>query len=110
MAATYVHLSGRDLDNSILKAYGKSTPETDMAPELTAKECPRCRRKNELDAVFCAGCGASLDINTAMKTSERNEMVKKAAMEQLKDPKIIDRIVDLLSREQEGKAGKKKKK
>jgi Site-specific recombinase XerD len=55
MASVYVHLSGRDIDNAILKLHGI---ETDDAPKkLTVNKCPRCRDINPENARFCNKCG-----------------------------------------------------
>ena len=44
MPSVYVHLSGRDVDKALLKAYGIEEGE-ESKPILTPKECPRCKRK-----------------------------------------------------------------
>ncbi len=106
MASTYVHLSGRDLDSSVLKAYGIITPEADIAPKLTARECGRCKNKNELDAVYCSSCGAPLDIQNAMRMKGESEESRAAILSSIKDPALLDKIVDLLIKEQ-AKRGKK---
>ncbi len=43
MAAIYVHLSGRDVDNSILEMYGIKPEEKPEEEELKAVKCPRCK-------------------------------------------------------------------
>ena len=96
MASTYVHLSGRDLDNSILKAYGISAAVEETKPKLTARECPRCRNKNELDAVYCSSCGAPMEIQNAVRLAGESEKSREALLSSIKDPELLDKIVDLL--------------
>jgi integrase len=61
MAAVYVHLSSRDIDNKILSVEGiKQTPkETDNAMKNAV--CPRCKKSNPPDAMFCYICSCALN-------------------------------------------------
>jgi len=64
-AATYVHLSGRDMDNAILKLNGLAADEeqdSGFKPVL----CPRCGIVNSPDAKFCSGCSLGLDLKTVI--------------------------------------------
>ncbi len=58
MARTYVHLSGRDVDQVILEAHGLK--EREGPEEATASECPRCRAMNASDSHFCRRCALPL--------------------------------------------------
>jgi hypothetical protein len=63
MAAVYVHLSSRDIDDKILATEGiKQTPE-DLQNGNAMKmiECPRCKRKNPPDAMYCFVCSMALN-------------------------------------------------
>lgn len=72
MASIYVHLSGRDVDEALLKVYGVKKDE-DKKDEsiLKPKECPRCGFVNEKTAKFCSKCSLVLDIETAVKLDKR---------------------------------------
>jgi integrase/recombinase XerD len=59
MAATYVHLSGRDIQESILELYGKGSGGKANGPEITVTRCARCGHENGSTSRFCARCGAS---------------------------------------------------
>ena len=63
--ARYIHLSGRDVDNEILKLHGIKT-ETNSEE---TKECPRCFRLNR-GADFCSRCAMPLTWDAARKKEE----------------------------------------
>ncbi len=104
MASTYVHLSGRDIDNAILRANGFKTQEVKMAPKLVAKICAKCKASNTMEAIYCTRCGAPLDISTAMKMQEAEVKVNDALLESIKDPKIIEEIVHAYLMQQKEKS------
>lgn len=67
MPSTYVHLSGRDVDDAILKMRGLSKPkEEEIESSLAPKTCPRCNLINKATGKFCMRCGAILDVQTAV--------------------------------------------
>ncbi len=81
MAAIYVHLSGRDIDNAVLKANGildsKSEP---IMPKLTIKKCYKCQDINEATARYCIKCGSPLDLTPIQQLNESefaNQRMKK---------------------------------
>ncbi len=78
MAAIYVHLSGRDVDNAILKLYGKAKPETPEESILTPKTCSRCEMQNPSSNKFCSRCGLPLDKET-MNAIIKSELERKNA-------------------------------
>jgi site-specific recombinase XerD len=62
--ARYVHLSGRDLDDSYDQLHGLYEPDEDeQQPDVV--ECPRCSELNQPEATFCMQCGFGLDQETA---------------------------------------------
>lgn len=79
MAATYVHLSGRDIDNAALQANGIHPKDQSELPELTIKICPRCRESNMISSVHCSRCGSSLDIQTAINDQEERDVLSRLA-------------------------------
>ncbi len=75
MPATYVHLSGRDVDGALLKAHGIVVDaEATHQAMLTAVTCLRCRQKAGPDSQFCPSCGMVLDLKAAFRLEdERSE-------------------------------------
>lgn len=70
MASVYVHLSGRDVDNSILKLNGIGIDEEKEESKLKPKKCPRCRLVNSATARFCQQCSAALDLKVALELED----------------------------------------
>lgn len=71
MAAVYVHLSGKDLDEDILALHGKvaKKPEPFKESPLRPRECPRCKKENPPTARFCMQCSMILDKKEAATIS-----------------------------------------
>ncbi|MBI3190521.1 tyrosine-type recombinase/integrase [archaeon] len=76
-AATYVHLSGRDVDNALLNVYGIKKDETEKEKsKLKPKVCIRCRMQNPVTVDFCGRCGLILDEDKRNKELAVKEMEK----------------------------------
>jgi integrase len=88
MPSTYVHLSGRDVDDAILKAHGiKVDKEAKVKIALTLTKCPRCSKETSSEAQFCPGCGMVLKAKSALKLEEERN--------------LADRIMNLLMKDDE---------
>ncbi|MCL4364928.1 tyrosine-type recombinase/integrase [Candidatus Marsarchaeota archaeon] len=92
MAATYVHLSGRDIDNATLVANGLKPHDSEREVKLKVRECPTCKMVNGIDAIYCTRCGSALDIKTAMDKEKNVKSMKELMIEALKDPKVLDEV------------------
>lgn len=68
-AATYVHLSGKDLDSALLRARGKPVKSEDIANKLAPIICKRCGKQNAHDAKACQYCLFIFDAE-ALRRSE----------------------------------------
>lgn len=91
MPATYVHLSGRDMDNTILAMHGLAKEE-EIKKEFNTKLCPRCELVNPNNIDICRRCGMILDEKKAME--EENK--EKEVLGLLNNPKIITQLLELL--------------
>ncbi len=105
MAATYVHLSGRDIDSAVMQANGLKPQEATTETRLKAKMCQRCQFQNTMDSKYCNRCALPLDPELAMEVQSKESDVKQAVAEALKDPKAIEDIVHayLLMQAKKGK-------
>lgn len=75
-AATYVHLSGRDLDSKMLAIHGLE--EEEKTEEMMKPiECPRCHIKNDAAAKFCYQCSLGLDERSVLEYEEKDKLIKK---------------------------------
>ena len=72
MAAVYVHLGGRDLDDALFGLYGIKEKEQDAVSRRPIK-CPRCSEQNRHGTRFCGRCGLVLDMEAAMEVEERTQ-------------------------------------
>ncbi len=82
MPSIYVHLSGRDVDRSVLKYYGLLEEEEEEETKQTRpKKCPRCNETNGPTAQFCQRCGFVLDE-------------KERAKAQIEETKSMDQVMN----------------
>ena len=105
MAAIYVHMSGRDVDNALLALQGIVKPEEKREEKMTLHTCPRCQEKNSPAFKFCTRCGSPMDLteliqaedvrksgdevlNTLMKNVEFKEFLLKKVVEMKLVPKL----------------------
>jgi site-specific recombinase XerD len=94
MASTYVHLSGRDMDNALLKLHNIPIPEDDSkVDDFSSKTCVRCDFINPPANIFCSRCGTVLDRESANHFIKRDMEREKA-----------DEILDTLLKDEEFKA------
>lgn len=88
MAAIYVHLSGRDVDNALLELHGLRT-QAQNEPKIKLKICPRCNEHNSPDAKYCKRCAFVLDVETF-------EWENKVMDQLLKEPKVSRYLTKML--------------
>lgn len=92
MASIYVHLSGRDVDNALLKVYGIKNNEEKEESQLKPKNCPRCQEINSFANKFCSKCGMILD-----------EELRNKKIQQDLERKNADQILDEMLEDEEVK-------
>jgi len=83
MPATYIHMSGKKIDGSILDLNGVKKEENHKESTMNPSICQKCDMINVHDAKFCTKCGGIMDI--------------KAALEVDKEMKEKDKSHDLMS-------------
>lgn len=87
MPSTYVHLSGSDLEDSILKINGLKKEEREQ--EVAVKKCSRCQKMNTPNGKFCIRCGSPLDIKSMFEFEDKR-MEMDTRMSQLMDSLLSD--------------------
>jgi len=73
MAAVYVHLSGRDLEQPMLKLYGLENEDKPKEALLKPSKCWKCGAMNPTDASVCTQCGVFLKVEAAVQAEQDRE-------------------------------------
>jgi integrase/ribosomal protein L40E len=74
MASVYYHLSGKDVDEALLKLHGLKPEETkEETPKI--KICPRCGEANSILSHFCKKCNAPLDLPTMLEVEDQRKQL-----------------------------------
>ena len=89
MPSVYVHLSGRDVDNALLRAHG-IIPSQEEKGKLTFTTivCPRCKHRVNAEDKFCPACGMVLDIKAATRLEQERAKADQIMDMLLKDPEV----------------------
>lgn len=78
MPSTYIHMSGKKIDASILALNGIAQPKENKESKLKPKICPRCETINSHDANYCSKCAGILDENAKFHLEQQTERRSKA--------------------------------
>ena len=74
MPATYIHMSGDDVESKMLAAHGIIEEDIEEVKDnLQPAVCPRCTIKNPADAKYCSACSMILDAKTALDSEIRTD-------------------------------------
>ena len=99
MAATYVHLSGRDIDEAILKIHGKLDENEKLAHEqLKTQMCPICRHENAPEADYCLRCRRPLNLRTLLETEEKEKELLRLMTPEMIEQMIQKRVDEILTK------------
>ena len=93
MPSCYVHISGKDLDEDILRINGMKPGEQLLPFKPQARACPRCKEINAPNALYCCRCAEIVDSSLALKTKMedlgKSERVKSPFAEWMQaDPEL----------------------
>ena len=102
MTAIYVHLSGRDQDNAILKAYGIQVDE-DRIIEEKPKKCPRCDHLNASNALYCKNCFMPFNEKLALEYENKEKTIEVALEKSSVVPGMAKSILEKTPEEFKGK-------
>ena len=93
MASVYVHLSGRDVDDALLRLNGiKSDHEEENKKEnesLKPIKCVRCENENPATGKFCNKCGMPLDLQAVIAIEEERKKADETMNMLVKDPEVL---------------------
>ena len=94
MASVYVHLSGRDVDNAVLKYYGieKSDEKTDAMQPITCT----CGEINTPVNNYCNKCGKPLKVEVAINIDDKKKQIQEFLAKMMQDPETFDKIKEMV--------------
>ena len=98
MASVYVHLSGRDVDDALLKLHGIKNNEEDREEKFKLITCSRCKAKNSPSAKFCNACGLGLDVKFVMKIDDARMKADNLMTELVKRPEVLGMLIKALEK------------
>jgi integrase len=91
MTQIYVHLSGRNMDDTLLKAYGITKENTPKEKDLAPIQCSRCGTVNGATGKFCYKCGAALDIIAAINVDKERASLTMELMDLIRQqPALLE--------------------
>lgn len=94
MPRIYVHMSGRDVDDSLLEHYGMKKRDDKPQEALTPKICSMCRNINEATASFCNKCARPLEIKTMLELENKRVQDESLVLRLLQIPGISSQIIE----------------
>jgi len=107
MAATYIDISGRDVDAPILAAHGRKTDRHEIEGKMEPQMCKRCGKQNAHDAQMCQYCGLSFNKEQAKSDMlSMQQEIKKMHEEQERMRKEMKEMLASAAREAVGTARK----
>ena len=78
--ATYIHLSGGDLDRKYQAVYS-GRPVEPPKPEFAPVICPRCKEKASPGMAYCPKCATPLDRSERAKMAIQEESTRREVSE-----------------------------
>jgi integrase/recombinase XerD len=96
MFATYAHITGKDIDNEVLRQYGIAQEEEQEQDALEPIQCTNCQTINAPNTNYCAMCGLSL-------SEEAIEIQEQMNMDVLSNPETLKRLLNELIEEKMGR-------
>jgi site-specific recombinase XerC len=88
MPRVYVHLSGRDVDQKILRIHGVIKESQVEKRTLERRKCQRCGTENPPEGHFCTVCAAPLDSKTALQLDRCRAVADEAMDALIQDPEV----------------------
>lgn len=96
MAGIYVHMSGKDTDEAVLRANGIEVKKEDKPQQrLKPITCERCKIINEATNRFCKICGLTLskeEANNILKGDLERQQADEIMNGLMKDPEVLELI------------------
>lgn len=97
MAATYVHISGREVEDAMARAIGVEKVEAPKPSSSIPRTCGRCSFLNDSASKYCGQCASPLDLATVdeVHVIETNAKTLGAL---LRNPKVAEYLARELAK------------
>ena len=101
MARTYVHLSGRDVDEQLLRLHGLDGEQKKDEP--TVKRCPFCKAINAIGHTVCHNCKRPLEMKAedVISLEDELEAIRERCRELEAKGKVLDALKDRMQKMEE---------
>lgn len=99
MAGVYVHMSGKDTDEAVLRASGIERKKEIKQSKLKPIKCLRCKIINEATNRCCKQCGLILDKEYAqevLKESDKRSAADDIMNKITSNPKALERFKEII--------------
>ena len=94
MSATYIHLSGKSVDDALLQQYGLKEENDEDKKQLNPIKCPRCKTTNGPTASLCSSCGMTLTAEGMVSIQDSDGEVMTLLMDAIKNnPEMLIKAV-----------------
>jgi integrase/recombinase XerD len=104
MPGRYVHLSGKDVDEALLRVHGLQVNGEEKKADLTLVQCVRCNEKNSTIQKFCTRCGMALDLKAALELERSKDLENQGMREELRGlRRDVAMLMDLADLNREGR-------
>ncbi len=99
MAAIYVHLSGRDIQDSILQLYGKTSRKDRVESKIIAANSHRCGSENAGESGFHGICGGQAAGHAVASVSSQLKAYDQLISILLADKRVVNALNRRLSKD-----------
>jgi len=99
MASVYVHLSGKDVDDTVLKMNGLQPMET----QVESVRCQACGRMNASESSSCNTCFRPLSVKMALVNEEREKHASKVLEAIMSGELSVEEIKAFTSKQKKAK-------
>ena len=93
MVKRYTHLSGRDIDNKILRINGIETDTNKFEDKNKPLRCPRCQFITPPHSQFCGRCGSAMDLQIALDLEKRRNQADNLMDKLVRNPELLRQMV-----------------
>jgi hypothetical protein len=98
MASVYVHLSGRDTDEAILRIHGKlGKNDKQRHEQLKTQVCLICKHENAPEADFCLNCRRPLNLKASLEIEEKERALLKLLTPEMLEQMIQKKVGEIMS-------------